>query len=301
MVRKVCQVARRRCGLEDSSSQLCRGGGIRIIGFPIMRILVVEDNSVSRDLAMHMLRQLGHEVSMVGNGREAVERQAATPFDLIVMDVWMPEMDGVEACRRIREQEVGTGRRTPIIALTAHAIRGDRDSCLAAGMDEYLTKPIRRQILVDAIQRVTQPSGPSAEGVTSSPEPAPKLAASGSVPTEAPRAEASGPILGPWVGADADVLFKLGPVMIESTRTSLADLRRALASSEWVTLEREAHSLKGSLGIFHASSTVATVRRIEEGARRRDQAVVESLLQQLALELERVHREVETRCGVKVP
>lgn len=258
-----------------------------------MRILVVEDNSVSRDLAMHMLRQLGHEVSMAGNGREAVERQAEKPFDLIVMDIWMPEMDGLEACRKIREAEQGTGKRTPIIALTAHAIRGDRDACLAAGMDEYLTKPIRRQILVDAIQRVTNGASSAAPASIGS------ASTSNAAPATAPAPVKAEGILGPWVGADADVLFKLGPVMIDSTKTSLADLNRALAESAWVTLEREAHSLKGSLGIFHASSTVALVKRIEDGARRRDGALVASLLQQLAKELEQVHREVLDRCSSK--
>lgn len=258
-----------------------------------MRILVVEDNSVSRDLAMHMLRQMGHEVSMAGNGREAVERQAEKPFDLIVMDVWMPEMDGLEACRKIREGEVGTGRRTPIIALTAHAIRGDRDACLASGMDEYLTKPIRRQILVEAIQRVTSGTPLTAAA------PAGSAGISSSVPSASAAPGKTENILGPWVGADADVLFKLGPVMIDSTKTSLADLNRALAESAWVTLEREAHSLKGSLGIFHASSTVATVKRIEDAARRRDGTTVAGLLLQLAKELEQVHREVLGRCASK--
>lgn len=253
-----------------------------------MRILVVEDNSVSRDLAMHMLRQLGHDVSMVGNGREAVERQSECPFDLIVMDVWMPEMDGLEASRKIREIESARNSpRTPIIALTAHAIRGDRDACISAGMDEYLTKPIRRQTLVDAIQRVAarqnvQPAAPVVElkTVPSSPEGVSSL-------------------LGPWVGADADVLFKIGPLMIDSTRTSLADLQEALGSKSWIKLEREAHSLKGSLGIFHASSTVALVKRIEEGARRQDEGAVSTLLGLLADELVHVHREVQERCALK--
>ena len=257
-----------------------------------MRILVVEDNSVSRDLAMHMLRQLGHDVAMVGNGREAVERQSECPFDLIVMDVWMPEMDGLEASRKIREIESARNSpRTPIIALTAHAIRGDRDACISAGMDEYLTKPIRRQTLVDAIQRVAarQTGRPHTEPATAAVE----------LKTVPSSPDGLSTILGPWVGADADVLFKIGPLMIDSTRTSLADLQEALVSKSWIKLEREAHSLKGSLGIFHASSTVALVKRIEEGARRQDARSVSTLLGQLAQELVYVHREVQERCALK--
>ncbi len=252
-----------------------------------MRILVVEDNSVSRELAMHMLKQLGHEVATVGNGRAAVDLQTTQPFDLIVMDVWMPEMDGLEACRKIRELEVPNGRRTPIIALTAHAIRGDRAACIAAGMDEYLTKPIRRQTLLEAIQRVTAA------------EPRPVVNPAGSSAPAVPIAENS--LLGPWVGADADVLYKLGPVMIESTKTSVSDMYRALETREWITLEREAHSLKGSLGIFHAAPVVDTVRRIEECARRHEQGNSEVLMQRLQSELELVHREVEVRCAGPAP
>ena len=232
---------------------------------------------------MHMLKQLGHDVVTVGNGRAAVDLQAGQPFDLVVMDVWMPEMDGLEACRKIRELEIPTGKRTPIIALTAHAIRGDRAACIAAGMDEYLTKPIRRQTLLEAIQRVTTAASPGAEV---------PVAAS-----TAPVANAGVSLMGPWVGADAEVLFKLGPLMIQSTRTSVADMNRALETREWMTLEREAHSLKGSLGIFHAATAVETVRRIEESARRREQGAAEVLMQQLQSELELVHREVEVRCA----
>ena len=153
-----------------------------------MRVLVAEDNAVNRELAQHLLVQLGHEVVLAHNGREVLARLDEQPCDLILMDLWMPELDGLTTCREIRERERGTGGRILIIALTAHAIKGDRDACLTAGMDEYLTKPVRRQALAEAIQRVSPAAVPAPANSTN------------------PRR----PLLGPWEGVDAEILHKLG-------------------------------------------------------------------------------------------
>jgi signal transduction histidine kinase/CheY-like chemotaxis protein len=120
-----------------------------------LRILLAEDNKVNQMLAVRLLEKLGHHVTVAPDGRCAVELHAAGSFDLILMDVQMPEMDGLEASRLIREREGGT-RYTPIIALTAHAMSGDRERCLQAGMDDYVTKPIRPEELfqkIDALKK----------------------------------------------------------------------------------------------------------------------------------------------------
>jgi PAS domain S-box-containing protein len=117
-----------------------------------LRILLVEDNLVNQRLATRLLEKRGHRVTVAGNGREALEALAKEGFDLVFMDVQMPEMDGMEATAAIREKEKGTGFRQPIIALTAHAMKGDRDKCLAGGMDSYLTKPIRPQELDEVLE-----------------------------------------------------------------------------------------------------------------------------------------------------
>jgi signal transduction histidine kinase/ActR/RegA family two-component response regulator len=119
-----------------------------------LRVLLAEDNLVNQRVAARFLQRLGHIVTVANDGREAVAHWQAAPFDLILMDVQMPEMDGFEAVAAIRDLERTTGGRIPILALTAHAMSGDRERCLAAGMDGYLTKPMKLAQLVDAIEDV---------------------------------------------------------------------------------------------------------------------------------------------------
>ena len=117
----------------------------------VLRILVAEDNVINQKLAVNLLEREGHEVVLVGNGRDAADAVEREPFDAVLMDVQMPIMDGFEATRAIRAQERFAGSRTPIIAMTAHAMDGDRDRCLAAGMDGYISKPISRSELLKTI------------------------------------------------------------------------------------------------------------------------------------------------------
>jgi len=129
----------------------------------VLRILLAEDNTVNQRLAMRLLEKRGHQVTLASNGREAIAETEKRSFDLVLMDLQMPEMDGFEATAVLREREKETGTRLPVIALTAHALQGDRERCLDAGIDGYLTKPIRGQEL-DAVlttyaeQKSGQPS-----------------------------------------------------------------------------------------------------------------------------------------------
>lgn len=116
----------------------------------ILQVLVVEDGDVNQRLATRLLEKRGHRVVVSANGRQALEALKARPFDLVLMDLQMPEMDGFEATAAIRKNEMATGKHLPIVALTAHAMKGDQERCLASGMDGYLSKPIRPQEL-DAI------------------------------------------------------------------------------------------------------------------------------------------------------
>jgi CheY-like chemotaxis protein len=117
-------------------------------------VLLVEDSLVNRKLASAVLTKQGHTVTVAGDGREAVEAVARQPFDLVLMDIQMPEMDGLEATRAIRRAEQSTGQHVPIIALTAHALKGDQEVCLNAGMDGYVSKPVTARQLKKAIEDV---------------------------------------------------------------------------------------------------------------------------------------------------
>ena len=119
-----------------------------------MRILLAEDNAVNQLLALRVLEKHGHTVVTAGNGRAALERLEKATFDLVLMDIQMPEMDGFEATAAIRREEEATGKHLPIIAMTAHAMEGDRERCLAAGMDGYIAKPIKAEDLIDAIEKL---------------------------------------------------------------------------------------------------------------------------------------------------
>ena len=122
-----------------------------------LQVLLVEDNPINQKVAARLLEKAGHKVVIATNGKEALAVLAGSPdFDLVLMDVQMPEMDGLAATGAIRHQELATGNHIPIIAMTAHAMKGDRERCLAAGMDGYLSKPINSRELFQNIYTVLQ-------------------------------------------------------------------------------------------------------------------------------------------------
>jgi CheY-like chemotaxis protein len=121
------------------------------------KILLVEDNEMNRDMLSRRLQRKGFEVSLAVDGTEGVAMAIAGDYDLVLMDMSLPEIDGWEATRRVREAEAGTGRRMPIIALTAHAMSGDREKAMAAGCDDYDTKPVELDRLLGKIQALLGP------------------------------------------------------------------------------------------------------------------------------------------------
>ncbi len=119
-----------------------------------LRILLAEDNVLNQKLAVRLLEREGHTVEVVTNGREAVRAAFQEKYDCILMDVQMPEMDGLQATAEIRKREAVSGGHIPIIAMTAHALTGDREKCLLAGMDAYIAKPFKPEELMDTISRL---------------------------------------------------------------------------------------------------------------------------------------------------
>jgi CheY-like chemotaxis protein len=124
---------------------------------PRLRVLLAEDNVVNQRVGQRLIEKLGHSVVVVGDGRQAIRALEEREFDVVFMDVQMPELDGIEAAAAIREKERTSGKHQIIIAMTAHAMKGDRERCLAAGMDGYLSKPIRVDKLAAALAGVRAP------------------------------------------------------------------------------------------------------------------------------------------------
>jgi len=212
------------------------------------RILLAEDNAVNQRLAARLLEKQGHSVLAVANGVQALAALETQAFDLILMDVQMPEMNGYEATTAIREKERTTGGHIPIIAMTAHALKGDRERCIAAGMDGYISKPIKTGELVEAI-----------EGSVVIRNTHPELGLSSS-PLEEPldRQEALSLLEG-----DVGLLVEIAGLFLEGYKLSLLEIRNAIANRDGEALEFTAHTLKGALASFGARSSFAAAERLE--------------------------------------
>ncbi len=215
-----------------------------------LHILLAEDSLVNQKLAVGLLERRGHRVCVANNGREAVAALDAQPFDLVLMDVQMPEMDGLDATRMLREREQASGRaRVPIIAMTAHAMAGDRERCLAAGMDSYISKPIRSRDLFDTITRVVH-------GVDNGTPP----------PDEAARAAAAGlnwSAMLDTVGGDRELLREIAAAVLEEAPRLLSELRTATIEGDADGLRRAAHTLKASLRYLGAADLAGQALALE--------------------------------------
>ncbi|WDI41214.1 response regulator [Bremerella sp. P1] len=251
-------------------------------GMPVTihaKILLAEDNLVNQKLASLLLEKCGHEVHVVGDGRQAVEAWTSGDFELILMDVQMPIMDGFEATAEIRRIQSETGRKTPIISMTAHAMKGDRERCLEAGMDDYVTKPINAKILYEVIERVLTakqlPSETREIPVASEPIQEEKIAEVETV-AEPIEQEEEGPVelklvnyAGALanVGGDHDLLVTLINVFMEDSQRLLKDMQDALESQDGPKLQRSAHSMKGSFGYFAVQKGIDAAKRMEDHGR----------------------------------
>jgi two-component system, sensor histidine kinase and response regulator len=213
-----------------------------------LRVLLAEDNPVNQKLAVGILAKRGHSVRVAQNGREAVEAVEEQPFDLVLMDVHMPEMGGFEATGLIRQREKANGRRLPIVAVTARAMTGDRERCLEAGMDDYLTKPMKVKDLLDIIDRLVVKSSVAEE------EPA--------HPTGESAFEDR--VLHDRFDGDLDLLRLVAGTFLESTPPLLDDMRQGISAGDAGSVSRIAHRLRGSLANFGADEAVEVAFRLEQ-------------------------------------
>jgi signal transduction histidine kinase/DNA-binding response OmpR family regulator len=242
------------------------------------RVLVVDDGELNREVLRHLLEQRGHVATLVKSGREALEALARETFDVVLMDVQMPEMDGVETTRLIRER----GFKVPVVAVTAHAMRGDRERFLAAGMDGYVSKPVRPRELHEAVEGMGRGEG------------------------EAPKPPAdpgnSAPVID-WDGAleraggSAKIRARLAEVFLREGPALVASIREAEGKGDAESLRRHAHTLKSSLDLFGAAAARAIALRIEELGHEGRTGEAAAAAGELEAKVVEVVREVKARAG----
>ena len=224
-----------------------------------LTILLAEDNKVNQKLALRLLEKMGYDADVANDGAEAVAAVGGARYDLVLMDVQMPEMDGLEATRRIIE--LHGNDRPRIVALTADAMQDDRERCLAAGMDEYLTKPIRPAELADALERAAQPRAPGPEAAVLEPGVLDRLLET--------------------TGGDPEFVVVLLETFAEEAPAMLGELRRALGAADSETARRAAHTLKSNAATFGASGLADLCAGLETQARAGDLAGGPQMLGQI--------------------
>jgi PAS domain S-box-containing protein len=247
-----------------------------------LRILLADDNEVNQRISTALLERHGHQVYAVGNGHDALAALASEPqFDVVLMDVQMPGMDGLEATAALRRREAGAGRHVPVIALTAHAMQGDHERCVAAGMDGYVTKPISGATLARAIAAVLgRPSAvPPIEDHTQSPGPAAAAYEPAAIDTTA---------LMRRLGGNRALLAQVVQLFRTDCAKRMGELAAAAACQDWTRLSREAHTLKGTLGNLGANGAHAAALRLEVLARSQSSAELAEALQGLTSEIDRL-------------
>ncbi|MEW6666522.1 MAG: response regulator [Thermodesulfobacteriota bacterium] len=271
-----------------------------------LNILLAEDNVINQKLAMELLQGRGHRVVPVSNGREALEAVARESFDLVLMDVQMPEMDGLEATRRIRGLELeaqssklkeGEGSAggaqasfqssivnrqssIPIVAMTAHAMKGDRERCLEAGMDDYVSKPIKVESLFQTIEKFAHAS-PDGTKEKSSPDPFKETAERDRGVFDLDKAMES-------VAGDRSLFEEIAHMFLDGLAGYVDKIKEGLAAGDAYGVERAAHSLKGSVGNFGARLAYESAHRLEANGRDKKLAEATEELSVLEKELERL-------------
>jgi two-component system sensor histidine kinase/response regulator len=240
-----------------------------------LRVLLAEDNTVNQRLAVRILEKRGHAVVVANNGKEAVAYCERETFDVVLMDLEMPEMSGFEATAAIRARERGKGGHLPILALTAHAMKGDRERCLAAGMDGYVSKPVQARELYQAIAELI----PSTATIPSGSE---GRAGSEKSPVVIDRAAAL-----ERVGGDKELLHELTEVFLQDCPRMVEEVIEGLCDVDPVKVKRGAHSIKGAVGILGGKAAFEAALRLETMARLGDLSKADVAWQELreALEL----------------
>ncbi|QDU27729.1 Signal transduction histidine-protein kinase BarA [Anatilimnocola aggregata] len=255
-----------------------------------LRVLLAEDNLVNQKLAVALLEKRGHQVTVVDDGHKAIKAWQSSTFDLILMDLQMPIMDGLQAVGEIRRAELAANQQpVPIIAMTAHAMKGDRERCLEGGMDDYVAKPIRAPLLFEAVDRVMSAAKPPP-----SPPRAPLVPTSATTSSSGPKPIPVSPLAIDWQSAlsatagDVDLMKALIDAFLLEGPKMLAEARDALTSKDGVRLRRAGHTIKGSCGYFAAPTAMDAAQRLETAGGAGDFSAARGALVELVAELRKL-------------
>ncbi|EMI22952.1 multi-sensor hybrid histidine kinase [Rhodopirellula maiorica SM1] len=278
---------------------------------PPRKILLVEDGAINQRVALGFLKKWNHEVELAVNGREAVEATKQQSFDVILMDIQMPEMNGLEATAAIRKSEEGTNQHQYIVAMTAEAMKGDREKCLNAGMDDYISKPFNPDELQDVIARATEHIAPDA--TDNAPEDAADAAPADRTADE-PESTAAAttedgeteperqtePMLD-WdhavrqMGGDENLALEVLRTFQDEVPVLLKQMRSAIEAKDPTTLCRSAHTLKGSSRFFGLSEIIEICTNIEASGQAMEIAAAEEAVDQLGKTCDRLLAEIANR------
>ena len=252
-----------------------------------LRILLVEDHPPNQIVATRILEQQGHTITLAENGQEAVDAVETGKFHVVLMDVQMPVLDGMAATAVIREREKETGRHLPIIAMTAHAMKGDEEKCLAAGMDGYVSKPIRRKALFQTIAEIVGDVEELEEEAPPGPEEAQATDEGG------PAQVIDEPGLREEYEGDLDLLRELRDAFFEEVPDLIAQLREGIASGDSQAVGAVAHTIKGGTGNFFAVSPFEAAYGLEKIGKGGDLAEAAAACDELERELQRLRDALE--------
>ena len=237
-----------------------------------LRVLVVDDNAVNQKLAAAILLRAGHIATVVPNGREAVSAMERERFDVVLMDVQMPVMGGFEATRLIREMEAGSGRRTPIIAVTASAMKGDREACVEAGMDAFVSKPIQSARFVETLEQLASKSLPDLNA--------------GAEPDDTDGSETlDEAALMKLVGGSRQLAGELAGLYLDDLEPRVDEITAAVGELDAGRLLAAAHALRGSSGSLKAENVSAAAGALETMGRSGEMDGVQRALDVLNLAL----------------
>jgi len=263
---------------EQPSIKVNESETVAPVSMVSLRVLVVDDNAVNRAVAAGLIEQQRHVVTLAENGREAVAAARGQRFDLILMDLQMPELDGLAATARIRETESALGRRTPIVAMTARAAEDDRARCLAGGMDDYVSKPVTKEKLLSAIARACSvvETRERAHERTQQRESSSFSAAT---------------LLEQFEG-DQDLLDRIATIFAESTPELVCQLGECAARQDAVGIARAAHTLRGSLANIGAKHAARLAGEMEERARKGLPDEAEARILELSYEIDSILAEL---------